>query len=205
MAEIVIDLEILFSETAKLSDLPAYIAQAVNQSGEGNEVVLTGKAPVWLYLAIAHALHGKARKLLYRSPVTDDVVIFDHDPFKDQSPEEKRKILFITATADRKYNNDVFIESVNTIELEFIDYTSIDNKLANNAYKEEYEKIVYHHPYSSSDPCYVRLVERLKSNQSSLPLITFLDDNCVDFQVGRTYPGTIFTTTLLALILSINK
>jgi CRISPR-associated protein (Cas_csx3) len=47
----------------------------------GNEVVLTGAAPVWLYLKIAHALHGKATRLLYRSPVTGDVVIFDHDPF----------------------------------------------------------------------------------------------------------------------------
>ncbi|MGH8007324.1 MAG: CRISPR-associated protein Csx3, partial [Candidatus Binatia bacterium] len=45
------------------------------------DVVLTGAGPVWLYLKIAHALHGKAKKLIYRSPVTDDVVIFDHDPF----------------------------------------------------------------------------------------------------------------------------
>jgi hypothetical protein len=25
-------------------------------------------------------LHGKARRLLYRSPVTGDVLIFDHSP-----------------------------------------------------------------------------------------------------------------------------
>jgi len=25
-------------------------------------------------------LHGKARKLIYRSPVTGDLVIFDHSP-----------------------------------------------------------------------------------------------------------------------------
>ncbi|MEW6419020.1 MAG: hypothetical protein AB1480_13010 [Nitrospirota bacterium] len=30
---------------------------------------------------VAHALHGKARKLIYRSPVTGDVVIFDHSPY----------------------------------------------------------------------------------------------------------------------------
>ena len=29
---------------------------------------------------VAHALHGKAKKPVYRSPVTGDVVIFDHDP-----------------------------------------------------------------------------------------------------------------------------
>ncbi|HWO42691.1 MAG TPA: CRISPR-associated protein Csx3 [Candidatus Eisenbacteria bacterium] len=34
-------------------------------------VVLTGQAPIWMYLRIAHALHGKARRLLYSSPVTE--------------------------------------------------------------------------------------------------------------------------------------
>lgn len=76
-----IDIDKFFSGTAKLTDLPSYIQKAVELAGEGNEVILTGKAPVWLYLAVAHALHGKAKKLIYRSPVTGDVVIFDHDPF----------------------------------------------------------------------------------------------------------------------------
>ena len=44
-------------------------------------VVLTGAGPVWLYLKIAHSLHGKALKLYYRSPITGDVMIFDHSPF----------------------------------------------------------------------------------------------------------------------------
>ena len=61
--------------------LPQYLEQALALAGEGQEVVLTGAAPVWLYLSIAHALHGKAKRLIYRSPVTGDVVIFDHDPF----------------------------------------------------------------------------------------------------------------------------
>ncbi len=76
-----IDVSTFFSDTAKLSDLPVYTRKAVDLAGDGNEVILTGKAPVWLYLAVAHALHGKAKKLLYRSPVTGDVVIFDHNPF----------------------------------------------------------------------------------------------------------------------------
>jgi CRISPR-associated Csx3 family protein len=76
-----IDLSSLFTDTAKLSDLPIYIDKTVNLAGDGNEVILTGRAPVWLYLAVAHALHGKAKKLIYRSPVTGDVVIFDHNPF----------------------------------------------------------------------------------------------------------------------------
>jgi hypothetical protein len=78
---ITIDLATFFSETAKISDLSTYIEKALDLAGEGNEIILTGRAPVWLYLAVAHALHGKAKKLMYRSPVTGDVVIFDHNPF----------------------------------------------------------------------------------------------------------------------------
>ncbi len=78
---IVVDLGTFYEESAKLSVLPTYIEKALKQAGEGNEIILTGKAPVWLYLAVAHALHGKATKLTYRSPVTGDVVIFDHNPF----------------------------------------------------------------------------------------------------------------------------
>jgi len=76
-----IDLSTFFSDTAKLQDLPTYIKKSLEQAGEGNEVILTGKAPVWLYLSVTHALHGKAKKLIYRSPVTGDVIIFDHNPF----------------------------------------------------------------------------------------------------------------------------
>lgn len=77
---ITIDLNTFFTDTAKLSKLDSYIRRAKEIAGEGNEVILTGAAPVWLYLKVAHALHGKARKLIYRSPVTGDVVIFDHSP-----------------------------------------------------------------------------------------------------------------------------
>ena len=79
-SSITIDLEQFYRNNAKLSDIDSYINQAVSVAGEGNDVVLTGAGPVWLYLKIAHALHGKARKLIYRSPVTGDVVIFDHSP-----------------------------------------------------------------------------------------------------------------------------
>ncbi len=78
---IVVDLETFYEKSAKLSALPTYIVKALKQAGEGNEIILTGKAPVWLYLSVAHALHGKAKILTYRSPVTGDVVIFDHNPY----------------------------------------------------------------------------------------------------------------------------
>jgi hypothetical protein len=80
MDAVVIDIRTLFADTAKLADLAAYQQAALAQAGEGRVVVLTGQGPVWLYLSLAHALHGKARKLFYRSPVTGDVIIFDHDP-----------------------------------------------------------------------------------------------------------------------------
>ena len=78
---VTINLEAFFSNAAKLNDLSAYVEKALKIAGEGNDVVVTGQVPVWLYLAVAHALHGKARKLIYRSPVTGDVLIFDHNPF----------------------------------------------------------------------------------------------------------------------------
>ncbi|MBI4847724.1 MAG: hypothetical protein HY808_03995 [Nitrospirae bacterium] len=83
MAEqITLNLESLYAstDTAKLSELEFYIQKAKELAGEGNDVILTGAGPVWLYLKVAHALHGKARRLIYRSPVTGDVVIFDHSP-----------------------------------------------------------------------------------------------------------------------------
>jgi len=80
MPAAVIDLSNFFSDNAKLSELDNYIQKAKSLAGDGNDVILTGAAPVWLYLKIAHALHGKARKLIYNSPVTGNVVIFNHSP-----------------------------------------------------------------------------------------------------------------------------
>jgi len=86
MAEqIIIDMETLYSgsETAKLARLEEYEENARELAGNGKEVVLTGQGPVWLYLKIAHTLHGKVSRLSYDSPVTGEVVIFEHSPFND--------------------------------------------------------------------------------------------------------------------------
>jgi hypothetical protein len=87
---VTIDLRSLYGNTAKLALLPEYEQRALALAGEGNEVILTGQAPVWLYLNIAHALHGKAKRLIYRSPVTEDVVIFDHDPGPGRERQKAR-------------------------------------------------------------------------------------------------------------------
>jgi CRISPR-associated protein (Cas_csx3) len=77
-----LDLSTLYAATgtAKLDDLPAYEAAAVAAVPAGADVTLTGPGPVWLYLRLAHRLHGIARVLTYQSPVTGPVVIFDHNP-----------------------------------------------------------------------------------------------------------------------------
>jgi len=79
---ITIDVSTLYNEigTAKLAELDHYVAEVVRQAKEGQVVKLTGAGPVWLYLKIAHALHGKATKLLYDSPASGEMVVFDHDP-----------------------------------------------------------------------------------------------------------------------------
>ena len=78
---VTIDINNLYKTTAKLSELDSYIQKTQTLAGEGNDVILTGQAPIWLYLKVAHALHGKAKKLIFRSPVTGDVLIFDHSPY----------------------------------------------------------------------------------------------------------------------------
>lgn len=77
----VIDLRLLYEDSAKLADLATYESRAKAAAGEGEDVVLTGQAPIWMYLKVAHALHGRVRRLSYRSPALgqEDLVIFNHD------------------------------------------------------------------------------------------------------------------------------
>jgi hypothetical protein len=77
-----LDLSTIYAATptAKLANLPVYEARVKELVRPGAEVTLTGNAPVWLYLRLAHALHGRARRLSYDSPVTGPVEIFNHDP-----------------------------------------------------------------------------------------------------------------------------
>ena len=80
-APVVIDVEPLWrqhGDTARQELLPEYERAARQQVGPGADVVLTGRGPIWLYLRLAHALHGSARTLAYRSPEAGDIPIFDH-------------------------------------------------------------------------------------------------------------------------------
>jgi GxxExxY protein len=91
MLAVTIDIESLYagSETAKLADLPEYERKAMELAGSGNQVTLTGQGPIWLYLKIAHALHGKVRSLRYDSQVTGEMVVFDHNPFERPEPQRR--------------------------------------------------------------------------------------------------------------------
>ncbi|NLL83374.1 MAG: hypothetical protein GX230_03930 [Lentisphaerae bacterium] len=77
-----LDLSTLYAAdgTARLARLDEYVATAVAAVPPGADATLTGPAPVWLYLRVAHALHGRCRRLVYTSPVSGDVPIFDHTP-----------------------------------------------------------------------------------------------------------------------------
>lgn len=77
-----LDLSTLYAATgtAKLADLPAYETAVKQAVPRGADVILTGPGPVWLYLRLAHTLHGIARSLSYDSPVTGLVLVFDHNP-----------------------------------------------------------------------------------------------------------------------------
>ncbi|HEK86293.1 MAG TPA: hypothetical protein ENO29_08095 [Candidatus Aminicenantes bacterium] len=76
-----IDVSTLYEGQAKLKDLDLYLKKVQELAGEGNEIVLFGPGPIWLYLKIAHLLHGKASRLIYQSPVVKELVIFDHNPY----------------------------------------------------------------------------------------------------------------------------
>ena len=59
--------------------LPEYIKTALEKAGGSTgTIVLTGAAPNWLYMAIAVAFYKKCVKLVYNSPRSGDVVIFNH-------------------------------------------------------------------------------------------------------------------------------
>lgn len=80
-AATVLDVEAIFrarGPTAMQAYLDRYEAEAQARAGAGADVVLTGRGPIWLYLRLAHALHGQVGRLFYRSPEAGDVLVFDH-------------------------------------------------------------------------------------------------------------------------------
>lgn len=121
----------------------------------------------------------------------------------------KQKILFIVSPDLRhKYYDGKLAKISSHFEVIFIDYSEIDDHITGNAYESEYVKIVYHHPHpASSDSNYLRLVEHLKNDNASLPLITFSESNCTDHQSAtNTYEDKItFANMLSTLIQGINK
>jgi hypothetical protein len=82
---VTLDVEKLYSATgqAKLADLQKYEQAVMAQVAPGARVILTGRGPIWLYLRIAHLLHGRANVLSYLSPpagIHEPLEIFNHNP-----------------------------------------------------------------------------------------------------------------------------
>ena len=67
-------------ERAHTDLLSKYVIVALDFVGDSQIVVITGSAPTWLYLAVAHALaiSGTCKKLVYNSPSSGDVLVFDY-------------------------------------------------------------------------------------------------------------------------------
>ncbi|MBK8647500.1 MAG: hypothetical protein IPN16_13325 [Gemmatimonadetes bacterium] len=75
---VILDVEQLFERPMQQARLGEYEQRALSLAGEGRDIVITGRGPIWLYLRLAHELHGVARTLTYRSPEAGDVLVFDH-------------------------------------------------------------------------------------------------------------------------------
>ena len=80
MNKIIIDLAALHKGQAKIAKMDDYLRESKDAAGFGNHVILTGMAPIWMYLKIAHVLHGKAMRLSYDSPSTGMITVFNHNP-----------------------------------------------------------------------------------------------------------------------------
>ena len=79
--EVKIDIEGIytqFGDQATFDNLDDYLKEAKKQAGLGSKVTLTGRGPIWLYLAIQHELHGSIQALKYDSPMTGEVEVYDY-------------------------------------------------------------------------------------------------------------------------------
>lgn len=79
--KVIINVSTLYNGQAKINDIDIYLKKVLEAAGEAKDVVLCGPGPIWLYLMISHALHGKVRSLSYSSPVTGEIVIYNHNPY----------------------------------------------------------------------------------------------------------------------------
>lgn len=71
-----INLTSLFRGSAKIKYLESYTDQAITQAGTNNDIILTGAAPIWLYLKVAVALQPVVRSISYKSSLSETVIIY---------------------------------------------------------------------------------------------------------------------------------
>jgi len=78
MSKIEIDLSKVYQGNAKIGELEKYLTEVLEIAGSGNDIVLNWAGTDMALPKGCHALHGKARKLIYKSPVTSEITIFNH-------------------------------------------------------------------------------------------------------------------------------
>lgn len=61
-----------------LASAAAQLVGAWQPGDPPTDVILTGAGPVWGYLTIAHALHGRVRKLVYAAPNAPAITVYTH-------------------------------------------------------------------------------------------------------------------------------
>jgi hypothetical protein len=74
--EVTIDVKTLCGERPSIGLLSEYESLVVKFAGQDNYIVLTGVGPMWLFMRLTHALHGRCMGLSYMSPAGVPVVIF---------------------------------------------------------------------------------------------------------------------------------
>jgi len=77
---ITLNVSALYDMGAGLIDEDAYAESARALVGKGQDVILRGTAPVWLYLVVLRALYDRAANLWYDSPEEGPVLIFSRKP-----------------------------------------------------------------------------------------------------------------------------
>ena len=66
-------------ETAdKLASASVSLLPEWNPGQDPIDACITGAAPVWGWLCIAHALHGRVRRLEYAAPNAPSIVVYAH-------------------------------------------------------------------------------------------------------------------------------
>jgi hypothetical protein len=58
--------------------IPVIVANLESMEIDRDEMVLTGGMAIWAYLAVFHALHGRARRIVYEDGRGERIIVAAH-------------------------------------------------------------------------------------------------------------------------------